>query len=115
MPHTCDQLDEDPTICPPCEEHVETNEAANMAAPAAEDQETDELVHIEDVSRKTTIREILKIAADRLHYLGFPKMDLKMGFLQQTSKEPQECDVAASSPQADFPSQVLPVHRNRPM
>ena len=23
-------------------------------------------------------------------------MDLKMGFLQQTSKEPQECDVAAS-------------------
>eukprot|EP00964_Phaeocystis_antarctica_P048854 scaffold28295_cov32-Phaeocystis_antarctica.AAC.1 len=31
------QLDEDPTICPPCEEPVETNEAANVAAPAAED------------------------------------------------------------------------------
>ena len=32
MPHTCAQLDEDPTICPPCEEPVETNEAANMAS-----------------------------------------------------------------------------------
>ena len=69
---------------------METNEAANMAAPAAEDQETDELVHIEDVSRKTTIREILKIAADRLHYLGFPKRDLKMGFLQQTHDKHQK-------------------------
>ena len=75
-----EQIVDHPTICPPCEEPVETNEAANMAA--AGDQETDDLVHIEDVSRKTTIRDILKIAADRLHYLGFPKMDLKMGFLQ---------------------------------
>eukprot|EP00964_Phaeocystis_antarctica_P148352 scaffold115180_cov121-Phaeocystis_antarctica.AAC.1 len=77
-----EQLDlgiKQPTICPPCEEPVETNEAANMAA--AGDQETDDLVHIEDVSRKTTIGEILKIAADGLHYLGFPKMDLKMVLL----------------------------------
>ena len=54
---------------------------------ASENSEADDLVHIEDVSRKTTIGGILKIAANRLHFLGFPKMNLKMGLLQRTSKD----------------------------
>lgn len=72
---------------------------------ASENSEPDDLVHIEDVSRKTTIGGILKIAANRLHFLGFPKMNLKIGLLQRTSKEPLGCDVAAPSPQAVFPPQ----------
>ena len=50
--------------------------------------EPNDLVHIEDVSRKTTIGEILNIVSRRIHYLGFPKMDLNMGLLQPISQWP---------------------------
>ena len=77
---TCAQLDSDPLGCTTCEETEEDHDAVNMTV--SENPEPNDLVNIEDVSRKTTIGEILNIVTKRIHYLGFPKMDLNMGLLQ---------------------------------
>ena len=65
---------------------------------ASENAVHDDLVHIKDVSRKTTIAEILNIAAKRINFLGFPKLDLKMGLMQHTSQEPADNDDIAAPP-----------------
>ena len=83
---TCAQLDSDPLGCTTCEETEEDHDAVNMTV--SENPEPNDLVNIEDVSRKTTIGEILNIVSRRIHYLGFPKMDLNMGLLQPISQWP---------------------------
>ena len=106
VPFTCAQLDNDPQFCPPCEEAEEDPDTVNMTA--CENIEPNDLVHIEDVSRKTTIGEILNIVTKRIHYLGFPKMDLNMGLLHPTSQLPaaEDGDLSTSLPQDELPHQV---------
>ena len=103
---TCAQLDSDPLGCTTCEETEEDHDAVNMTV--SENPEPNDLVNIEDVSRKTTIGEILNIVTKRIHYLGFPKMDLNMGLLQPTSQLPaaEDGDLSTSLPQDEPPHQV---------
>ena len=93
------------TWSPPC-----THDTVNMTV--SEDPEPNDLVHIEDVSRKTTIGEILNIVTKRIHYLGFPKMDLNMGLLQPTSQLPaaEDGDLSTSLPQDESPHKVPSTH-----
>ena len=51
-----------------CEEAEEDPDTVNMAA--CENIEPNDLVHIEDISRKTTIAEILNIVSKRIHELA---------------------------------------------
>ena len=77
----------------PCENDEEDNEAVNMTA--SDNYMPKDIIHIEVISRKTTIAQILKFAAKRIHLLGFPRMDLKMGFMQQTLIDPLQNDDSA--------------------
>ena len=103
---TCAQLDSDPLGCTTCEETEEDHDAVNMTV--SENPEPNDIVNIEDVSRKTTIGEILNIVTKRIHYLGFPKMDLNMGLLHPTSQLPaaEDGDLSTSLPQDEPPHQV---------
>ena len=111
VPSSCAQLDNDPLFCPPCEEAEEDPDTVNMAA--CENIEPNDLVHIEDISRKTTIAEILNIVSKRIHYLGFPKMDLTMGLLQPTSERlAAESGDSETSPPHDEMSPQVPAPHN---
>ena len=67
-----------------------------------------DIIQIEDISRETTISQILDFAAKRIKCLGFPSMDLKMGFMQQSLVDALQNDNHAA-PLSDFedPLQVI--------
>ena len=64
----------------PCEDDEEDIEA--LISTISENYVPKNIIQIEDISRDTTIAQILKFAAKKIKSLGFPSMDLKMGFMQ---------------------------------
>ena len=59
--------------------------------------ETNDIILIEDISRKTTVAQILNFAAKRVQVLGFPKMVLKMGYLQGQSHHREDIEDTSRS------------------
>ena len=67
------------------------------------------IIQIEDISRETTISQILNFAAKRIKSLRFPSMDLKMGFMQQSLVDALQNDNHAAPPSYfEDPQQVPP-------
>ena len=77
------QPNQEPDTCEPCN--------ASMAGKSSVDEETspghyplEDVVHIEDVTRTTTVATILDVVARRLSRLGFQPMNLNMAIVKPT-------------------------------
>ena len=90
----------------PCENDEEDNEA--VISTISDNYMPQNIILIEDISRETTISQILNFAAKRIKSLGFPSMDLKMGYMQPSLVDASQNDDHAA-PLSDFedPLQVI--------
>ena len=90
----------------PCEDDEEDNEA--LISTISQNYVPKNIIQIEDISRETTIAQILNFAAKKIKSLGFPSMDLKMGYMQPSLVDASQNDDPAA-PLSDFedPLQVI--------
>ena len=90
----------------PCENDEEDNEA--VISTISDNYMPQNIILIEDISRETTIAQILNFAAKKIKSLGFPSMDLKMGYMQPSLVDASQNDDHAA-PLSDFedPLQVI--------
>ena len=65
-------------------------------APDAPEQ--NDIILIEDISRTTTIEQILKFAAKKVQVLGFPTMVLKMGYMQPQPHDHEDMEGISRPP-----------------
>ena len=108
------QLGKEPASCQPCDSSKAGEASTIDDQDVPKDMPLEDLVHIEDVTRTTTVATILEVVSHRLDPLGFQGMSLKMAIVQHTSPTPTAPNPAAPVPHAALGcgDEVLASHWN---